>query len=232
MLLDAKHSHLVVVDLQERLMPAIHDGESVLQNARILLAAAARLGVPVTVTEQYPKGLGNTVQPVQEALPPEAVILAKTAFSAARDAGIAERVTTLRSAGRDQLVVCGTEAHICVLQSALGIQAHGRRGLRRGGCGVEPLTPQRRGRLRTAAACGLSLGDDGNGRLRMAGRGGHGRFPRAGASVQIEDDESPSPPAAMNSFNSSRDLNRNTPLGVCASIEPSENITYLLSPEL
>ena len=72
MLLDAKHSHLVVVDLQERLMPAIHDGESVLQNARILLAAAARLGVPVTVTEQYPKGLGNTVQPVQEALPPEA----------------------------------------------------------------------------------------------------------------------------------------------------------------
>jgi nicotinamidase-related amidase len=125
MLLDAKHSHLVVVDLQERLMPAIHDGESVLKNARILLAAAARLGVPVTVTEQYPKGLGNTVQPVQEALPPEAVVLAKTAFSAARDAGIAERVTTLRSAGRDQLVVCGTEAHICVLQSALEFRRMG-----------------------------------------------------------------------------------------------------------
>jgi len=125
MLLDAKHSHLVVVDLQERLMPAIHDGESVLRNARILLAAAARLGVPVTVTEQYPKGLGNTVQPVQVALPPEAVILAKTAFSAARDARIAERVTTLRSAGRDQLVVCGTEAHICVLQSALEFRRMG-----------------------------------------------------------------------------------------------------------
>ena len=106
-------------------MPAIHVGESVLRNTKILLAAAARLGVPVTVTEQYPKGLGSTVRPVQEALSPEAVVLAKTSFSAARDAGIAARVTNLRSAGRDQLVVCGTEAHICVLQSALEFRRMG-----------------------------------------------------------------------------------------------------------
>ncbi|WP_201830445.1 hydrolase [Microvirga zambiensis] len=125
MLLDAKRSHLLVVDLQERLMPAIHDGESVVRNTKILLAAAARLDIPVTVTEQYPKGLGHTVQPVREALPPEAVTLAKTTFSSARDAGIAERAATLRGAGLDQLVVCGTEAHICVLQSAIEFKRMG-----------------------------------------------------------------------------------------------------------
>ena len=121
MLLDAERSHLVVVDLQERLMPAIHDGETSFAH-QILLAAAARLGIPVTVTEQYPKGLGNTVQPVQEALPPDAMILPKTTFSAARDAAIAERVDSPAQRGRDQLVICGTEAHVCVLQSALGFR--------------------------------------------------------------------------------------------------------------
>ncbi|WP_262027518.1 hydrolase [Microvirga sp. Mcv34] len=125
MLLDAKRSHLVVIDLQARLMPAIHEGEAVLRNVRILLEAAKRLGIPVTVTEQYPKGLGPTVPPVQEALPPEAATLAKTAFSAARDPMIAERIATLRGGGRNQLVICGTEAHICVLQSALEFKTSG-----------------------------------------------------------------------------------------------------------
>jgi len=119
MLLDAKRSHLLVVDLQDRLMPAIHGGEDVLRNVKILLEAARRLKVPVTVTEQYPKGLGDTVPPVREALPPEAVTLTKTTFSSARDPAIAERVAALRGDGLNQLVVCGTEAHICVLQSAL-----------------------------------------------------------------------------------------------------------------
>ncbi|WP_246205587.1 hydrolase [Microvirga arsenatis] len=119
MLLDAKRSHLVVVDLQARLMPAIAEGESVIRQTKLLLAAASRLGIPVTVTEQYPKGLGTTVPPIQEALPAHAVTLPKTAFSAARDPAIAERMAALRGSGRDQVVVCGTEAHICVLQSAL-----------------------------------------------------------------------------------------------------------------
>ncbi|MEE1611270.1 hydrolase [Microvirga sp. CF3016] len=119
MLLDAKRSQLLVVDLQARLMPAIHDGEAVLRNVRTLLEAAKRLGIPVTVTEQYPQGLGATVPPMQEALPTDAVTLAKTSFSAVRAPAIAERVAALRGSGLHQLVVCGTEAHICVLQSAL-----------------------------------------------------------------------------------------------------------------
>jgi nicotinamidase-related amidase len=125
MLLNANRSHLLVVDLQARLMPAINEGESVLRHVSILLAAARQLRVPVTVTEQYPKGLGPTVAPVQEALPDDAVTLPKTSFSALREPAIAERLAALRGSGRDQVVVCGTEAHICVLQSALELRSDG-----------------------------------------------------------------------------------------------------------
>jgi nicotinamidase-related amidase len=106
-------------------MPAINEGESVLRHVNILLAAAKQLRVPVTVTEQYPKGLGPTVAPVQEALPNDAVTLPKTSFSAAREPALAERLAALRGSGRDQVVVCGTEAHICVLQSALELRSDG-----------------------------------------------------------------------------------------------------------
>ena len=125
MLLNAERSHLLVVDVQARLMPAIHEGESVLRQVTILLEVAKRLGVPVTVSEQYPKGLGHTVPPVREALPADAVVLPKTTFSAARDPSISERMAILRADGRSQAVVCGAEAHICVLQSALELRSAG-----------------------------------------------------------------------------------------------------------
>jgi nicotinamidase-related amidase len=125
MLLSANRSQLVVVDVQTRLMPAIADADQILANAIILLTAADRLGVPVTVTEQYPKGLGATLESVLEAFPPETVVFPKTTFSAAGDAAIAERITALRGEGRDQLVICGAEAHVCVLQTALAFRNAG-----------------------------------------------------------------------------------------------------------
>jgi len=125
MLLTAKRSHLLVVDVQARLMPAIHEGDAVLRTIGLLLQSAARLGVPTTVTEQYPKGLGPTVATVSEALASDATVLPKTSFSAAGDPAIAARVAALRGEGRDQLVICGVEAHICVLQSALSFKQAG-----------------------------------------------------------------------------------------------------------
>jgi nicotinamidase-related amidase len=125
MLLDAARSHLLVIDMQARLMPAILDGDQVVRRAATLLQAAARLGVPVTVTEQYPKGLGPTLRPITDALPAGAMVLPKTAFSAARDPAIAERLASLRAEGRDQIVLCGAEAHVCVLQTALGLKSAG-----------------------------------------------------------------------------------------------------------
>jgi nicotinamidase-related amidase len=125
MLLDAARSHLFIIDMQVRLMPAILDGEQVVRRTTVLLQAAERLGVPVTVTEQYPKGLGPTLPPIMDALPAGAAVLPKTAFSAARDPATMERAASLRAEGRDQIVLCGAEAHVCVLQTALGLKSAG-----------------------------------------------------------------------------------------------------------
>ena len=123
--MDQERSHLLVVDLQARLMPAILDGDAIVPRVNILLKAAGRLGVPVTVTEQYPQGLGSTVPAILETVPADAVVLPKTSFSAAGDPATAERVTSLRGRGRNQLVICGVESHVCVLQTALGFRNAG-----------------------------------------------------------------------------------------------------------
>lgn len=122
MLLNAAQSQFLVVDVQDRLLPAITEGDRVLRQIGILLHAAALLGVPVTVTEQYPRGLGPTVPAVAELLPPDAVVLPKLAFSAASDAAVAARLASLQ---RRQIVMAGVEAHVCVLQSAIGFKQLG-----------------------------------------------------------------------------------------------------------
>ena len=121
MLLDATTTCLLVIDIQERLAAAVADGEGVIGRARLLLTAAARLGVPVIVSEQYPEGLGPTVEGLRP-LPEHATVVPKRDFSCARD----ERLrAAIAETGRRQLVMCGMEAHVCVLQSALGFKAAG-----------------------------------------------------------------------------------------------------------
>jgi nicotinamidase-related amidase len=113
-LLSAERAVLLLVDFQQRLMPAIHDGETVIARAVRLAEAASLLDVPVLATEQYPAGLGPTVEPL--AGYPQAV-LAKTSFSAAADPGFA----ALLPAGTREVVIAGCEAHVCVLQTALDL---------------------------------------------------------------------------------------------------------------
>ena len=124
MLLAAEKSQLFVVDLQERLLPAVQNPTGAVANAAILLKAAERLGVPVTITEQYPDGIGHTVAELTE-LVPKAKTFAKRTFASSADKGIRAHAHKLKKAGRDQLVICGTEAHVCVLQSALGFAEAG-----------------------------------------------------------------------------------------------------------
>lgn len=119
MLLTADSSALLLVDLQKRLMPAIEDGPSVVAAARRLGQAARLLGVPVAATEQNPDGLGPTVDEIAD-LPDS--VLAKSAFAASAAPGFAELVAADRS-----VVVAGCEAHVCVLQTVLGLLADGRR---------------------------------------------------------------------------------------------------------
>lgn len=106
-------SVLVVVDVQEKLYPLMQGRESLVANLGILLGAAARLGVPVLVTEQYPRGLGATIGGLDTGAAPR---IAKSAFSAF---GEPEFVAALRGLERGTLVLAGIEAHICVLQTAL-----------------------------------------------------------------------------------------------------------------
>jgi nicotinamidase-related amidase len=124
-LLEASRSLLLVVDVQERLMPAIAERERVEKQAGVLVAAAGRLGVPILVTEQYPKGLGHTVEALAAALPETAARRPKVTFSGAADESIAAWAEERRAEGRDQMVVCGAEAHVCVLQTALGFRRDG-----------------------------------------------------------------------------------------------------------
>lgn len=121
MLLARERSLLLVIDFQERLLPAIEEGEARLARARLLLEVARLLAVPVLASEQYPKGLGPTVAALRERLAAEE-IRSKLCFSCAREEGLRDAVA---ASGRDQLLLVGVETHVCVLQTALDFHARG-----------------------------------------------------------------------------------------------------------
>lgn len=122
MLLSREKSQLLVVDIQEGLLPVTHNPRQVLRGARQLILGAGRLNVPVTVSEQYPQGIGHTMGELLELLPDGSKVLEKMHFSCAFDQGIRDHVTSM---DRPQVVICGTEAHVCVLQTALGFKEMG-----------------------------------------------------------------------------------------------------------
>lgn len=98
-------------------MPGDGRSRTVIHNCGRLMKGAARLGVPVTVSEQYPKGLGPTIVDLRELTAPEN-FMEKTTFSCAGAPNILER---LRGMDRPKVVVAGIEAHVCVCQTALGL---------------------------------------------------------------------------------------------------------------
>lgn len=117
MLIQPDQSLLLVVDIQEKLAPAIHDGAAAIANNQRLLASAGRLGIPVFVSEQYVRGLGGTVAELLP-LPDGAQRIEKMHFSCTREPGFLEQ---LAQTGRRQVVATGMETHVCVLQTVLGL---------------------------------------------------------------------------------------------------------------
>jgi nicotinamidase-related amidase len=120
-LLDRKRSALVVIDIQERLFPHVYEPSRLLARIDLLLSAAQLLDIPILITEQYPKGLGSTIEEIRRAVP-DAQPLTKMYFSCVLAPGFKERLTALQ---RDQIIVAGIETHICVAQTALDLVAQG-----------------------------------------------------------------------------------------------------------
>src|SRR5947209_12510635 len=119
--LDRRRSVLCLIDFQERLMKAIEGAEEVVANAARLLAAAEQFDVPVLMTEQNPDGLGSTVPEL--ARPEGAVpVVAKMEFDACRARGVLDALPP-----GHHIVVAGCEAHVCVLQTVLGLVDRSRR---------------------------------------------------------------------------------------------------------
>ena len=121
-LLDPGRTVLVVVDLQQKLLPAIDERERVLRNSLLLLRLGHVLELPVILTTQYRKGLGEIVPEVTLAAPGVAA-LDKVAFGCFGSAEFAARMAGF--ALRDQIVVAGIESHICVAQTVLGALGKG-----------------------------------------------------------------------------------------------------------
>lgn len=121
--LRAPRSLLLVVDVHERLAPAVQGAEQIIANCAVLMRAAARLSVPLLVSEHCPERLGPTVSQLR-ALAAGSDIVPKVHFSCADEPALIQRIATL---SRPQIVVAGMEAHVCVLQTALGLAERGYR---------------------------------------------------------------------------------------------------------
>ena len=117
-LMSRYNSVLLVVDIQARLAPVISDIEQILTRNEALLSACEKLEIPVVFTEQYPKGVGHTVPRLRD-LSASASVYEKIHFDAAAEPEFLEMIKAI---GRQEIVVTGTEAHVCVMQTALGLR--------------------------------------------------------------------------------------------------------------
>jgi nicotinamidase-related amidase len=125
-MLDLKQTALVVIDVQESFRTHVPDFAEMAARVALVSHAARLLGLPLIITEQYPKGLGRTAAEIRAVLPGDIEPIEKTAFSSC---GAQEFVSQLESAGARQVLLCGIEAHVCVNQTAhdllaLGLQVH------------------------------------------------------------------------------------------------------------
>lgn len=118
-LMSANDTAVLVVDVQEKLLPAIDQRDRVLARSRLALKGAKILGLPILVTEQYPKGLGHTVSELNDLIP-EAV--SKVCFSSCGEAKV---LTQLGEWKTKNVLLVGIEAHVCVQQTAFDLLEEG-----------------------------------------------------------------------------------------------------------
>lgn len=113
-LINIKDSLLIIIDVQERLLPVIYEGERILHNINTLIQGAEILQLDTIITEQYPKGLGKTVAALKR--PEQTAVYEKDTFSCLLQHTLMQR---LIKTDKKDLILCGIESHICVLKTAL-----------------------------------------------------------------------------------------------------------------
>lgn len=120
-MLSEKDSLVLIIDIQEKLVKAL-EKDLIVDKASKLISGANILDIPVVVTEQYPKGLGHTVDLISKLFDDNVNIVEKTYFNALLEEGFEEKI---RSYGKKQILICGIETHICVYQTALALKELG-----------------------------------------------------------------------------------------------------------
>lgn len=121
MLMKVDDSLLLVVDVQEKLVPAINNDKELLHACEWLIDLAAALNAPVMASEHYSRGLGQTVPNIRARLCTD-YIIEKNHFSLAAEPGALD---SIRATGKSQIIICGAETHVCVMQTALELLASG-----------------------------------------------------------------------------------------------------------
>jgi nicotinamidase-related amidase len=111
----------LVIDIQERLVPAMEENEVLVENCKKLIQGLQILGVPMLVTQQYTKGLGETIEDVK-ALFTDFQYIEKKDFSCYDEPVFAEKLAV---SGAKNVIICGIESHVCVLQTAIDLKASG-----------------------------------------------------------------------------------------------------------
>lgn len=114
----AEDTMALVIDFQEKLMPVMHKKEELIRNTEILIKGLRTLNIPMIVTQQYTKGIGMTISEITNIFGEDFSYEDKIAFSCMDDETIANKINEL---GKKNIIICGVEAHICVLQTVIDL---------------------------------------------------------------------------------------------------------------
>ena len=111
----------LVIDIQERLFPVMWEKEKLLKSCTILIQGLSELNLPLLVTQQYSKGLGETIEEIKSTIP-DFNFVEKRDFSCCDEVSVVEKLNTLKA---KNVIICGIEAHVCVLQTAVDLKEAG-----------------------------------------------------------------------------------------------------------
>lgn len=111
----------LIIDIQERLVPAMFETETLIKNCSTLIEGLTVLNIPMVVTQQYTKGLGETIEEIKAVIP-DFTFIEKRDFSCCDEPDVLEKLESLNA---NNIIICGIESHVCVLQTAVDLKAAG-----------------------------------------------------------------------------------------------------------